>query len=84
VVWSDKSVLTLTILGPGTIVGPATVLMKGGQLAVWVRAGRTAGTITLTASAPGLRSASLTLKSRAVEGLTPAPSDREPMDLFAY
>jgi hypothetical protein len=50
--------------------------MKGGQLAVWVRAGRTAGTITLTAGAPGLAPFSLDLTAIAVSGLPPAPVDR--------
>ncbi len=76
VVPTDSSQVNLSVSGPGSIVGPAVVTMKGGQLAAWVRAGRTAGTITLTASAPGLASASLTLTSQAVPGLPPAPPDR--------
>jgi hypothetical protein len=50
--------------------------MKGGQLATWVRPGRAAGSITLTASASGLTSASTTLTSQAVPDLPPAPADR--------
>ena len=76
VVPTDSRAVTLTISGPGSIVGPATVSMKGGELATWVRSSRTAGTITLMASAPGLRSASLTLTSMPVPGLPPVPADR--------
>jgi hypothetical protein len=41
-----------------------------------VRVGRTAGTIVLSASAPGLAPASLTLTSLPVPGLPPLPADR--------
>jgi hypothetical protein len=84
VAWSDASAVTLTVSGPGTIVGPAVLTMKGGQLAVWVRAGRTAGTIILTARALDLRPASISLTSREVADLPPAPPDRTAADLFAY
>jgi hypothetical protein len=73
---ADSSQVNLNVSGPGSIVGPTAVTMKGGQLAVWVRGGRTAGTITLTASAPGLTSASLNLTSQAVSDLPPKPADR--------
>ena len=63
VVPSDSSMVTLSISGPGSLVGPHSLSMKGGELATWVRSTRTAGSITLTASAPGLVSASLTLTS---------------------
>jgi hypothetical protein len=76
VVPTDDSEVTLGVTGPGSIVGPSTVTMQGGQLATWVRAGRTAGTITLTASAPDLASASVELTSQPVADLPPAPSDR--------
>jgi hypothetical protein len=76
VVTTDSSVVTLSITGPGSIVGPVLVTMKGGQLATWVRSGRTAGTIILTASAPALEPASLTLTSQPVPGLPPLPADR--------
>lgn len=73
---TDGSQVTLSVSGPGTLVGPAVVTMAGGQLATWIRAGRTAGTISLTASAPGLAPASVGLTSNAVLGLPQAPSDR--------
>ena len=76
VVPTDSSTVQLSIRGPGSIVGPVVLTMKGGQLAVWVRAGRKPGTITLTASAPGLTPASLDLTGVAVPGLPPAPADR--------
>jgi hypothetical protein len=76
VVPTDNRQVTLSLTGPGTIVGPATITMKGGQLATWVRPGRTAGTITLTAAATGLTSGTATLTSQAVAGLPPAPAGR--------
>jgi hypothetical protein len=76
VVPTNSSLLTLSISGPGSILGPATVMMKGGQLATWVRSSRTAGTITLKASAPGLIPALQSLTSQPVPGLPPVPADR--------
>lgn len=63
---------TLSVTGPGQIVGPTTLSMKGGQLAVWIRAGRTAGEITLKASAAGLESGITGITAVDVPGL-PAP-----------
>jgi hypothetical protein len=77
VVPTDSSHVNLSINGPGSIVGPQILIMKGGQLAAWVRAGRIAGTITLTASASALTPASLDLISQAVPNLPPPPSDRK-------
>jgi hypothetical protein len=76
VVPNDSRQVTLSLTGPGTIVGPATITMKGGQLATWVRPGRTAGTITLTAAATGLTSGTAMLTSQTVAGLPPAPAGR--------
>jgi hypothetical protein len=76
VVPTDASQVALMISGPGSLVGPGSITMKGGQLATWVRAARTAGTIILRASAPGLTSASLTLTSSPVPGLPALPPDR--------
>jgi beta-galactosidase len=73
---TDSRQVTLAVSGPASIVGPTTVVMKGGQLATWVRPTRTAGTITLTASASGLTSGTATLTSSAVADLPPAPADR--------
>jgi len=41
-----------------------------------VRPGRTAGTITLTASASGLTAGSASFTSQTVADLPPAPADR--------
>ncbi|WP_129545435.1 discoidin domain-containing protein [Arthrobacter dokdonensis] len=71
-VHANASQVSLSVTGPGRIVGPATVTMKGGQLAVWVRAGRAAGQITLTASADGLLSGTTSITATEVPGL-PAP-----------
>ncbi len=76
VVPTDSRQVNLSLSGPGSLVGPPAVTMQGGQLATWVRAGRTAGTITLSASADGLTAASLVLTSQAVPNLPPAPADR--------
>jgi hypothetical protein len=77
VVPGDASQVHLSISGPGSIVGPTIVVMRGGQLATWVRAGRVAGTITLTASASGLTSASVDLTSLPDPSQPPAPADRQ-------
>lgn len=84
VVPAENGLVNLTITGPGSIIGPAVLTMKGGQLAVWVRAGRTPGIITLTVAAPGLTPASVELTSQAVAGLEPVPVDRTEMEIFAY
>jgi beta-galactosidase len=76
VVPSESRQVTLSVTGPATIIGPTSVAVKGGQLATWVKPGRTAGTITLTASASGLTAATATLTSQAVADLPAAPSDR--------
>jgi len=76
VVPNDTSRVKLSVTGAASIIGPDMVTMKGGQLATWVRAGRTAGTITLTATAAGLTSASVELTSTEVADLPPPPADR--------
>ena len=63
-------------IGRKNAVGPTSVAMKGGQLATWVRPGRVAGSIVLTASAAGLIAGTTTLTAQAVAGLPPAPADR--------
>ena len=76
VVPTDSHAVTLTVAGPGKLVGPGTVTMKGGQLAAWVRPGRTAGTIMLTAASSGLTPATAMLTAQAVADLPAAPADR--------
>ncbi len=76
VVPTDTSTVTLAVNGPGSLVGPTSITMKGGQLAAWVRSTRTAGTITLTATGTGLTQATATLNSQAVPGLPPLPAGR--------
>jgi Glycosyl hydrolases family 2/Glycoside hydrolase family 2 C-terminal domain 5/Glycosyl hydrolases family 2, TIM barrel domain/Glycosyl hydrolases family 2, sugar binding domain/Domain of unknown function (DUF4982) len=76
VVPTDSHQVMLSVSGPGSIVGPTTITMKGGQLATWIKPGRTAGTITVTASSSGLTSGTATLTSQAVPGLPAAPADR--------
>ena len=52
------------------------VTMKGGQLAAWSRSGRTAGTITVTASSTGLTTGTVDLTGQAVANLLAPPADR--------
>ena len=61
VVNSSTAQVTVGVSGPGSIVGPTSLAMKGGQLATWVRSGSAAGTITVTAQSTGLTSATLAL-----------------------
>jgi hypothetical protein len=68
--------ITLGVVGPGALLGPSVVTVKGGQLATWVRAGRTPGTITITATAPGLAAASVNLTSTPAANVPPLPPDR--------
>jgi hypothetical protein len=77
VVPTNAAQVSLSLTGPGSIVGPATVTMKGGQLATWVRATRTSGTITLRATAAGLAEGNVELTSEPVPGLPPAPAGRD-------
>jgi hypothetical protein len=55
--------VTISATAPGSIIGPTSIAMIGGQLATWVRAGTIAGTITVNASSSGLTPASITLVS---------------------
>ena len=63
VVYGSTAQVTLGVTAPGSIVGPATVTMKAGQLATWVRSGSVAGPMTLTASSTGLTAGTLTLNN---------------------
>jgi hypothetical protein len=76
VVPADNRQVRLAVTGPATIIGPTTITMKGGQLAVWIRPGRAAGTVTLTATATGLTNGMATLTAQAVPDLPPAPAGR--------
>jgi hypothetical protein len=73
---TDTSNIALGLSGPGSIIGPRSIVMKGGQLAAWVRSTRNAGTIALTASGTGLAQTSVDLTSPAVPGLPPRPAVR--------
>jgi hypothetical protein len=63
VVYGSSAQVTLGVSGAGSIIGPTTVSMKGGQLATWVRSGSALGTISLTAQSSGLTSATLALNN---------------------
>ena len=72
VAYTDSSVVNIKVSGPGDVVGPATLRMKGGQLAVWIRARRASGDITVTATGAGLAQGSAIIVAEPVPGL-PAP-----------
>jgi fibronectin type 3 domain-containing protein len=87
VVPNATNTVNLSISGHGTILGPTAIAMKGGELATWLQAGRVAGTMTLTASAPGLASASLTLTNQTVpyiDSIDPLPTPAVPTGLSAW
>lgn len=65
--------VTLSVEGPGIVVGEKTVKTRGGQLAVWVRSKRGTGTITLTATADNLSSKAVILPTAEVSGLPSVP-----------
>lgn len=60
--------------GPGFVIGQKAVDVRGGQWAVWVRSQRGDGDITLTASAEGLKTASLVIPGASVSGLPEVPN----------
>jgi hypothetical protein len=68
IVYSSTASVALSVTG-GSIVGPSTLTMKAGQLATWVRAGTSAGVITITASSQGLTSGSTTLHCGTATGI---------------
>ena len=76
VVPNATNTVNLSITGHGTILGPTSIVVKGGELATWMQAGRVAGTMTLTARGTGLTSASLTLTNQTVpylDSIDPLP-----------
>jgi hypothetical protein len=72
VVPAATNVVSLTITGPGVILGPTSVAMKGGQLATWVIPGGSDGRVVLYASASGLAPDSAVLRSGALTSILPA------------
>lgn len=61
VVPNSTASVALSANNGAKVIGPATVTMKGGQLAVWVRSSTTPGPITVTATSNNLTAASYTL-----------------------
>jgi beta-galactosidase len=57
--------VTLKVTGPGTLIGDNPFPMPGGRGAVYVRAGKRPGTITVTAEAARLGRKKVTIKTRA-------------------
>jgi fibronectin type 3 domain-containing protein len=87
VVPSATNTVNLSISGHGTILGPTNIVMKGGELATWLQAGRVAGIATLTASGSGLIPASLTLTNQPVpyiDSIDPLPVPVVPTGLGAW
>jgi hypothetical protein len=62
VVYGSSAQVSLSSTG-GSIDGPATVTLKAGQLATWVRSGTAPGTMVITAQSSGLTPATLTLNA---------------------
>jgi len=73
VVPTDTSNIALGLSGPGSIVGPTSIVMKGGKLAVWVWSTRTPRAIALTASGTGLAQAAVDPTSQAGARVAAAP-----------
>lgn len=65
--------VTLSIEGPGIVIGEKTVKTSGGQLAVWVRSKRGSGEIRVTAKSDGLKDKVITLKTEQVPDLPQVP-----------
>ena len=54
--------LKLSITGPGNIIGPPEVLLIGGCIAVWVKAQKAEGVITLSAVSSRLQANDVTIQ----------------------
>ena len=78
VVYGSSAQVTLGVSGAGSIVGPTTVSMKGGQLATWVRSGSAQGAISLTAQSSGLTSVTLALNNN-VTAVSPSRAPKPSM-----
>ena len=71
---NNSELVTFSVSGPGAIVGTNPVAAEAGIASVLVRTTRTAGTITVTASASGLTSGSASVTSQAMtESIVPTP-----------
>jgi fibronectin type 3 domain-containing protein len=81
VVPNATNAVYLSVTGHGHILGPASINLKGGQLATWIQSSRTVGTMTLTASGSGLSPASLTLTNQPVPYVDPIPTPAAPTGL---
>jgi beta-galactosidase len=57
--------ITLTIEGPGTIVGEAFLALSGGRSAVWIKSSEKPGIVTLRATHSRFGTRSLTVKTTA-------------------
>lgn len=65
VVPNSTASVTLGANNGAKVIGPATVAMKGGQLAVWVRGSTAPGPITVTATSGSLTAGSYSLVNSA-------------------
>jgi hypothetical protein len=64
VVPSSTASVTVSANNGARVIGPATVTMKGGQSAVWVRSTTAPGPITITATSSNLAAGIYTLENR--------------------
>jgi hypothetical protein len=73
-VYQDGSTVIFAVDGPGKLVGPHAVTMKGGMLAIWIQTTGAEGAIAVTASAPNLAPATIMVEaSDARRDDVPAP-----------
>jgi hypothetical protein len=77
VVPDNTASVTVSVTG-GSIVGPATITMRGGQLAFWVRGTTTPGTIVVTATSGILTPGTCTLVNISVATKIIGLSDKMP------
>jgi hypothetical protein len=68
VVPDNTASVTVSVSG-GSIIGPATLTMKGGQLAIWVRGTPASSQITVTATSGSLTTGTCTLNAAATVGV---------------
>jgi hypothetical protein len=86
VVPTNNAAVSFTITGPGAVVGESPLMLEAGTGAVYLKSalGQT-GALTLTASAPGLTSASVTVNTTAfTDPVVPASGSytfRFPVDI---
>ena len=83
VVPTSTASVTVTANNGAKVIGPATVTMKGGQLAVWIRSSTAPGPITVTATSSNLSAGSYALVNRSPTVGVEARVKRSPLSSSA-